>query len=143
MKLKELYQNNIQSVDRIDKDCEKDFTKYASYKNDLLELLDDTGMAICHTGTDLFLSELASNIAGNSPTYIKRWLVRMGLWTATKIAVEQCECGYIYKYIIPHKSGVTRWNILAVQYLPNKERTAVMVNYSTTLNYNKVLEILR
>ena len=132
MKLKEVYDINITAVDRIDADCKNNIAKYSEYKEDLLDLLDDTGMAILHTGTDLFLSSLASHSIGHTKEYVKRWFVRMGLWTSTKIEIEQnADGGYTYRYIVVHRSGNPRRNILVVQY--SFDKTAIAINYFTKL----------
>lgn len=112
MTIQKLFELNVNAINKIDAVCDTDLKKYAEYKNDLIELLDDTAGAMMCAGTYWLLSAIVSS--GQPMTYanVRRWLVRMGLWSCTKI-----QKGDTYRYILPDRSGCAdRWMVLEVQY---------------------------
>jgi hypothetical protein len=112
MTIQQLFNINVNAINKIDAVCDTDLRKYADHKDDLIELLDDTANAMMCIGTYWLFSAIVSS--GQSLTYanVRRWLVRMGLWSCVKI-----QKGETYRYILPDRSGCAdRWTVLDVQY---------------------------
>lgn len=134
MNFNDFFAVNLKEAFAIDNACKDDIRKYADYKYELINLLDDMGAGVIAMGSSYFMRELTHYIPDHKT--VRMWLVRMGLWTCTKVKETRTEEGSkIITYIVPHKVGSNLWGILQVQYTWRNEPAVASFELSNTWEY--------